>query len=193
MPLEDGWVSLLGSIATLVRRGGPVEVVGEATATFDASFDFVTGIDGFTFPVERGWGRVDVLLDGRPLRFVNTHTEAYDVPVRDAQRDELLAAHDGGEDPVVVVGDFNAWPEAVGMPADWTDAWSQGEGNGFTCGQAADLANPISSLGERIDYVWVRGADVAAARVVGADEDDRTTPHRLWPSDHAGVLADLDV
>ena len=45
----------------------------------------------------------------------------------------------------------------------------------------------------RPDVLWVRGADVTAARVVGADEDDRTTPHRLWPSDHAGVLADLEV
>ena len=68
-----------------------------------------------------------------------------------------------------------------------------GEGDGFTCGQAADLANETSTLGERIDYVWVRGARVTAARVVGDREGDRSTPHRLWPSDHAGVVADLEV
>jgi endonuclease/exonuclease/phosphatase family metal-dependent hydrolase len=193
MPLEDGWVGLLGSNVTLVRRDGPVEVVDEATATYATRFDVVTGIEGVTFPVERGWGRVDVRLDGRMLRFVNTHTEAYDGPVRDAQRDELLAATADTEGPVVVVGDFNARPEAVGMPAEWTDAWARGDGDGFTCGQAADLANPTSTLDERIDYVWVRGADVTAARLVGADGDDRTVPHRLWPSDHAGVVADVEV
>ena len=193
IPLDDGWVSLLGSNVTLVRRDSQVEVVGEATGTYASSFVVVTGIEGVTFPVERGWGRVDVLVEGRPLRFVNTHTEAYDGPVRDAQRDELLGPLADFEDPVVVVGDFNAGPEAVGMPPDWTDAWTRGEGGGFTCGQAAELDNPTSALDERIDYVWVRGAEVTGARVVGADEVDRTTPHRLWPSDHAGVVADLQV
>ena len=193
MPLDDGWVGLRGSNVTLVRRDGPVELTAEATAGYDARLDVVTGIEGVTFPVERGWGRVDVRVDGRALRFVNTHTEAYDAPVRDAQRDEMLAANADADGPVVVVGDFNATPEAVGMPEGWTDAWSRGVGDGFTCGQAADLANATSTLGQRIDYVWVRGADVRAARVVGHREDDRSAPHRLWPSDHAGVVADLEL
>jgi endonuclease/exonuclease/phosphatase family metal-dependent hydrolase len=192
MPLDDGWVGLRGSNVTLVRRGAPVEVTGEATAMYDASLQVVTGIQGVTFPVERGWGRVDVRVDGRSLRFVNTHTEAYDAAVRDAQRDELLAAIPVDEDGIVVmVGDFNAPPDAVGMPEGWTDAWTQGQGDGFTCGQPAGLCNETGSLHERIDYVWVRGAEVTAARVVGDRSEDRSAPHRLWPSDHAGVVADL--
>ena len=193
MPFEDGCVGLRGSNVVLVRRDGPAVVTGEATAPYATGFDVVTGIEGLTFPVERGWGRVDVRVDGQPLRFVNTHTEAYDGAVRDAQRDEVLAATADAEGPVVVVGDFNATPGAVGIPDGWTDAWTAGEGDGFTCGQAADLANETSTLGERIDYVWVRGARVTAARVVGDREGDRSTPHRLWPSDHAGVVADLEV
>jgi endonuclease/exonuclease/phosphatase family metal-dependent hydrolase len=193
MPLDDGWVGLRGSNVTLVRRDGPVEVTGEVAATYRTSHDVVTGIEGVTFPVERGWGRVDVRLEGRPLRFVNTHTEAYDGPVRDAQRDEMLAANADAEGPVVVVGDFNASPDVVGMPVGWTDAWTRGEGDGYTCGQAADLANGRGTLGERIDYVWVRGAGVTAARVVGDRGDDRSIPHGLWPSDHAGVVADLEL
>jgi hypothetical protein len=39
---------------------------------------------------------------------------------------------------------------------------------------------------------WRRHAAQALPELWG-DEDDRTTPHRLWPSDHAGVVADLEV
>ena len=46
---------------------------------------------------------------------------------------------------------------------------------------------------ERIDYVWVRGVTVRGCRVVGDQPGDRTTPHRLWPSDHAAVVADLEL
>ena len=186
-------MSVSGANVTLVRRDGPVEVVGEATGTYDAGYRVVTGIDGVAFPIERGWGRVDVRVDGRPLRCVNTHTEAYDGPVRDAQRDEVIAATCDVDVPVVLVGDFNARPDTVGLPDGWTDAWTQGDGDGLTCGQAADLANETSTLRERIDYVWVRDAEVLAAWVVGDRPEDRSTPHRLWPSDHACVVADLDV
>ena len=187
------WVSLSGANVTLVRRGGPVRVLGQTTGTFATGYRVVTGIEGVTFPIERGWSRLDVRADGRPLRFVNTHTEAYDGPVRDSQRDEVLAATGDAGVPVVLVGDLNAGPDTVGMPDGWTDAWTRGTGDGFTNGQAADLANATSTLRERIDYVWVRGAEVLSARVVGDRPEDRSAPHRLWPSDHAGVVADLEV
>jgi endonuclease/exonuclease/phosphatase family metal-dependent hydrolase len=192
MPVSDTeWVGLLGSNVTLVRRDGPVEVVAEHAAVYDAGFDVATGIEGVTFPIERGWGRVDVRVDGRPLRFVTTHTEAYDARVRAAQRDEVIR-HNAEDGAVVLVGDLNAAPDAVGMPDGWTDAWS--DGDGFTFGQAADLRNEESTMRERIDYVWVRGVDVVGARVVGDRPGDRTTTEpRLWPSDHAGVVVELDV
>ena len=123
----------------------------------------------------------------------NTHTEAYDAAVRDAQRDEVLAWCDEAATPVVLVGDFNATPDVVGVPAPWRDAWSHGHGPGATNGQEADLANHESTLSERIDYVFVRDADVVACRRIGHEPVDRSTPHGLWPSDHAGVVADLDV
>jgi hypothetical protein len=79
------------------------------------------------------------------------------------------------------------------MPGDWVDAWTLGHGDGFTSGQAGDLANEVSTLRERIDYVWVRGAAVRDCRVVGDAPRDRTSPHGMWPSDHGCVVADLDV
>jgi endonuclease/exonuclease/phosphatase family metal-dependent hydrolase len=125
---------------------------------------------------------------------VNSHTEAYDDLSRDAQRDELVALLGDPGCPVVVLGDLNATPDAVGMPAPYVDAWTEAGRDplaGPTCGQAADLRNRTSSLSQRIDYVFVRDLDVLDAHVVGSDERDRTLPDRLWPSDHAGVVARL--
>ena len=115
-------------------------------------------------PGVRGWGRVDVRVAGRPVRFVNTHTEAYDGPVRDAQRDEVLAAN------ATPTHRWSWWatstpPAGRGRRARRLDGrLDPGRGDGFTCGQAADLANEVSALRERIDYVWVRGAGVLGAR-----------------------------
>jgi hypothetical protein len=194
MPVSDTeWMSLVGANVTLVRRDAGVEVAGEQTAVFDAAHEIVTGIDGVRFPIARSWGSVDVLVDDASLRFVNTHTEAYDGRVRDAQRDEVLAFCAGTDGPAVLAGDLNATPEAVGVPAPWVDAWTAGDGEGPTVGQAAELGNEVSTLSHRIDYVWVRVAAVVACRRIGHDAVDRSTPHRIWPSDHAGVVADLEV
>jgi hypothetical protein len=195
LPVGDRWMSILGANAVLVRRDGSFTVTDERTGTFDAALEMPTGIDGVTFPILRSWGAVDGTVDGRPVQFVVTHTEAYDPVPRDAQRDELVAAIDDPGCPVVVVGDFNARPEAVGMPAPYVDAW-RAAGNdpagGFTCGQGAVLDNPVSKLDERIDYVFVRDADVLDCRVVGDQPEDRSCPGGLWPSDHAGVVARLE-
>jgi hypothetical protein len=197
MPVSGSeWMSLVGANVTLVRRDAGVVVLDGATGEFTAGHEVVTGIDGVAFPIVRSWGSVDVRIDGTALRFVNTHTEAYDAAVRDAQRDELIALCGEVATPVVLVGDFNATPDEVGVPAPWVDAWSQADGTdgtGATVGQAADLANEKSKLRARIDYVFVRDARAVGCRRVGHEAGDRSEPHRLWPSDHAGVVADLDV
>jgi endonuclease/exonuclease/phosphatase family metal-dependent hydrolase len=191
MPVPGaGLLSLEGVNAVLVRRDVPV--VGEAgeAGAFATSLRVPTAVPGVEFPIERGWGAVLCRLGDHTFRFVNTHLEAYDEGTRAAQRDELLARFDGG--PVILVGDFNATPDRVGMPGDYLDAWTAGTGPGHTCGQAPDLANEQSRLNERIDYVWVRGARVTGCSLIGADPSDRTCGG-LWPSDHAGVLATLDL
>lgn len=195
LPVGDRWMSILGANAVLVRRDGPFTVTAERSGTFEASLQMPTGIDGVTFPILRSWGAVDGTVAGRPLRFVVTHTEAYDPVPRDAQRDELVVALDDPGRAVVVVGDFNARPDAVGMPAPYVDAWTAAGNDpagGFTCGQGAVLDNPVSKLDERIDYVFVRDAEVRECRVVGDQPEDRTEPGGLWPSDHAGVVARLE-
>lgn len=184
-------MSVLGHNLVLVRRGSGVTVLAEGTADFSRTLDVVTPMPGLVLNVARSYGWVDAELDGARFRFVNTHAEAWDEEIRNAQRDQMLAGVGDPGHPVVVVGDFNAPPEAVGMPEEYVDAWAVAGrgGDGSTCCAGADLAGD-AGLRQRIDYVWVRGAEVAGCRVVGDRPEDRT-PDGLWPSDHAGVVAEL--
>jgi hypothetical protein len=51
----------------------------------------------------------------------------------------------------------------------------------------------VSILNDRRDFVLFRGSfQVLRADLVGADPANRTTSG-LWPSDHAGVLAKLEL
>ncbi len=60
-----------------------------------------------------------------------------------------------------------------------------------------DLNNTVSLMNARIDYIFYR-SDVTALgdktkikiETVGDEEEDKT-PSGLWPSDHAGVTAEM--
>ena len=81
------------------------------------------------------------------------------------------------------------------LAAGFVDAWTttNGDDAGFTWGHAADLRNPEPTLTERIDFVLTRGGITASsANRVGHEREDRT-PSGLWPSDHAGVWALLQL
>lgn len=113
---------------------------------------------------------------------------------------------------LVVLGDMNSSPEdqPVATPGDpivppymqfaeagYTDMWTLRPGAvpGLTCCQAENLSNHRSALYERVDLIWSlqAPAKVKQARVVGAKVSDKTPPagKGIWPSDHAGVAADL--
>ncbi|ONM65398.1 hypothetical protein B0B24_30955, partial [Pseudomonas aeruginosa] len=127
LPVGDRWMQVTGSNALLVRRDAGLEVAAEETGHFATTLELRTGIEGVAFPVRRSWGRVDLAVAGRRLAVVNTHTEAYDAGVRDAQRNELLAQVDANVDrrgAVALLGDLNATPEQVGVGAPYVDAWT---------------------------------------------------------------------
>lgn len=199
LPIGDRWIQVTGSNVLLVRRDAGLEVVGERTGSFAAVAELELAVGDLRFPVRRGWGHVDVARDGVRVRVVNTHTEAWDPEVRDAQRDELLelleAADGPASEPTVLLGDLNATPDVVGVPAPWVDAWLAAGGDpvgGLTCGPSGDLSHPEPDLRDRIDYVFARGLTVRTCLVLGGEPQDRT-PSGLWPSDHAGVVAELEV
>ena len=120
---------------------------------------------------------------------------------------------------LIVVGDINSSPEHEPVPgplplpppfdlgiippymqfvdAGYTDIWTLRPGAvpGFTCCQDPNLLNKRSKLSERIDMIFSLEppASVMQARTLGDVASDKTPPPgpRLWPSDHAGVVARL--
>jgi endonuclease/exonuclease/phosphatase family metal-dependent hydrolase len=202
VPLDGQEVKLdlAGSNTVLRRVDSRVEVEATASGLFGNAL--TVPVSGFQIEatLDRGWSAARCCVPGEPgvrFSFVDTHTEAYDDAARDIQRDELLGTLTHETETVVIVGDFNAVPGTIGMPERFVDAWVAAghptEGpEAATCGQAGDLSNEESTLRDRIDYVWVRGAEVRSATRIGVRPDDRT-PAGLWPSDHAGVVAELEL
>jgi endonuclease/exonuclease/phosphatase family metal-dependent hydrolase len=152
----------------------------------------------------RGWVSAAVKVDGHAYTVAGTHLESGAATgldqLRAAQASELAAAISRAV-PAILVGDLNDIPgspmhQAL-VAAGFADAWSElrGDAIGYTCCHAADLSNQVEQFDERIDYVLVRDAaglkgsisrvgEVPAHRVAGP-------AHRLWPSDHAGLVARL--
>lgn len=181
-------------------RTSQVKVLGTTSQVFDAAVTVPLPAPLPTISILRGWSSVDVKLRGTTYRFVNTHLEAFSPLVREAQAAELAAALSTSPHPVVLVGDLNDDPgegavdiltDALGL----RDAWATGSGPGLTSGQ--DIDAPTAEFDRRIDYVLYepdRRPRISAVRaeVLGEELDDRTADG-LWPSDHAGVLAELEL
>ena len=169
---------------------------------------------------KRGFVGVDTTVLGRSFRFVNTHLEVREIvpgnpasaAVQAGQAAELLTAL--GNAPMlpnaglIVLGDFNSSsadnpPAPIVSPyrrltaAGFVDAFKAefGQASGFTCCQDGDLRNPESKLYERIDLILARPPVLTeAVRLDGRLQEQKTAPIdgvRLWPSDHAGVVAKL--
>ncbi|HTN53947.1 MAG TPA: endonuclease/exonuclease/phosphatase family protein [Anaeromyxobacter sp.] len=143
--------------------------------------------------VQRGWVSVEVKFRGEGFRFVSTHLESYDGRVRTAQAGELVQALAADAGRVVLVGDLNSLPgtegEAVLVQAGFADVWAavHPARPGWSCCFPEDLSQP-GTLDQRIDYVLTRGpVGPLEAVLLGA----RHQVDGLWPSDHAGLAAEL--
>ena len=152
----------------------------------------------------RGYASVDVSIHGAAFQFVTTHLNTFQ-PAQLAQMQELISAESGTRLPLVMAGDFNAdadnaldptyatYQAAIG--AGFVDAWSAANGAdpGYTCCQNQNLLNFPSTLNQRIDLELLRGAiGVDEMNLVGDGAGDRL-PSGLWPADHAGLIATLDI
>jgi endonuclease/exonuclease/phosphatase family metal-dependent hydrolase len=157
--------------------------------------------------VPRSWIAMDAIIGGGRFRLIESHLESYVADVQIAQAKEIIAGPARCDLPVVLAGDFNtnaaqdpALPDCTStypdlMAAGFEDVWSAVNPHepGHTAVQAGDLRNQISSFNRRIDLILTRGGIVATtAQLVGATSEART-PSGLWPSDHAGVVARLEI
>jgi endonuclease/exonuclease/phosphatase family metal-dependent hydrolase len=194
-PTQD--VRLRDRVAVLVRRDGrgrhELEVSNPRSGRYAVALTVPTVAGPVTQP--RGWASVDVTVEGRSLRFVTTHLDAFSTPVRNAQATELAAIGAASPLPVVLVGDFNSGPGTdtgaynVLAAGGFVDSWA--EPDGLTCCHAVDLHNPDPTLTKRVDLILTRGAfETRKIEIVGERPNDRT-PEGLWPSDHAGLVAKL--
>ena len=193
-PLLD--VRITDRVVVLARTtGGPrVHVSNPQSGAFPTALTVTTAAGTITLP--RGWASVDVKVRGARFRFISTHLEAFSALIRNPQAAQLLSGPVATDQPVVVVGDFNSGPGldlgAYGIltGGGLADAWVGGPPS---CCHAEDLHLAGPPLTKRIDLVLTRGGfETASADVVGEEPGDKT-PSGLWPSDHAGVVAELQL
>lgn len=168
---------------------------------FVAAVPFTTPFG--TVPITRSWVSVDVQFNASEFRFIGTHLESFVAPIREAQGAELRAGPGNTSLPVVVAMDSNA--QAFPLPQDptYVDFMASGYHDvwldifpsvpGLTCCQNEADNNAVSELYQRIDVILTLG-DIEGQNIAlfGADPSTRS-PGGLWPSDHAGVAAQVTV
>ena len=202
-------VQLVDQIAILARTDldpSKFQVTNPQSAQYAAALFFPTPT-GAVFPFPRAWASVDANFHGKSFRFITTHLESVDTTpilgfsIRELQGAELRSGPANTSLPVVLAMDSNS--QAAPLPQDptyvdftlagYADAWSQifPAVPGFTCCQAELDNNPVSQLSQRIDLILTLGPVVAQNIALFGDTPASKTATGLWPSDHAGVAAQL--
>ena len=139
-------------------------------------------------------------LDGEPVDVYVTHLHRSrgDDPLRLYQVQQLLAWIDSRRDVTarIVCGDFNATlekPSAALMATRFRH--TQIAPTAFTplAGDDGAISHPYWGRMDRcIDYIWV-SEDVNILESGVCFDKASPTDATLWPSDHAGVWADLEI
>ena len=98
----------------LARHGAGVETKNPQSANFTTNL--VVPVAGVPVTIKRGWTATDARVRGTDwFRFVNTHLEAFQPLIRQAQAAELVAPTGPATSdlPVVLVGDLNSDDDTV--------------------------------------------------------------------------------
>jgi len=143
--------------------------------------------------------RVEVQTPHGPLDFYSTHTSRDDCQLRRVA--ELVGARRGPL-PAIVGGDFNTQESADSyaelLAAGFVDAFRAVNpgATGSTSRQQVHAAG--STVSRRIDFVFVVPGAIGApqvleSRVVLDIPRRRADGTTLWPSDHHGVLAVIEI
>ncbi|MFE9773444.1 endonuclease/exonuclease/phosphatase family protein [Streptomyces sp. NPDC005931] len=128
---------------------------------------------------DRGYMAVTTLVDGRPLRVFNTHLAQRRQEAVRADQADLLAADIARHDRALVLGDFNAVPEAPEL----TRIWALATDTDAQCRPTRTATcRPTTDWQTKFDYVFLRGMLPLRHKV-------HPTPH----SDHHLLHTDLDL
>jgi endonuclease/exonuclease/phosphatase family metal-dependent hydrolase len=199
----------------LMRADSGLSVVGEGDAIYDVNLE--VEIAGAPISFDRGYNYVDVQnAAGVDLRFVNSHLEAFSSDIALAQAVQLVTeagatprttvvACDCNSDPLDdSVKSFDTYPHkepyefivGQGFEDMWLAKWPAQRG--WTAG-LSELVNDTKTWGfdHRIDMIFARPATgetirVRHGEVTGDKKGDRDKATGLWPSDHAGVVIELE-
>ena len=165
----------------------------------NGNFDDALKIEMLGLEVKRGYTAVDATVSGTTYRVVNTHLEAFTEENRVQQAKELIEILSDETLPIILLGDFNTRATdgtayQLLLDAGYIDLWQMDtSGIGNTCCQDGDILNDVSNLTVRIDQIFVRNLAVPSSVMtytVGDKSEDKLLSG-LWPSDHAGVVAQI--
>jgi endonuclease/exonuclease/phosphatase family metal-dependent hydrolase len=186
----------------LVRHGAGIRTSNEQGGNFETLLELP--VAGQLVPIARGWTAVDAKVRGsHTFRFVNTHLEAFDPLIREAQAKELVAP--GGPAtsslPVILVGDINSDDDTVlganrlayqallaaGMVSVSTnDPLS-------CCLESSKLAvgkgGDVSDFDHQVDHILTR--DPSLITLQSSLVTGLLPVNGFWSSDHAGVFSAL--
>jgi hypothetical protein len=202
-------------VAILVRSdviGSQLQVSNVQGGPFSVNLVLPT-LTGGTLPIHRGWNSIDVSWGNTTFRFVNMVLETPPFPVvQTVQATELLFGPTFTSLPVILVGDSNSDGSVPNAPnshtynllagAGFHDAWTQANPGspGYTWGNEPALRNPVALSymplmqgPYRMDLILSRGPFFASSmKQVGILPTERTATG-MWPSDHAGIVATINV
>jgi endonuclease/exonuclease/phosphatase family metal-dependent hydrolase len=181
-----------------MRNTPRIDVIQSKKKRFQNRYVLHTHLTG-DIVYNRSWSFVDLRMDGKRVRVINTHLEALDANVRDAQMQELLNGPANVKGRVIMAGDFNFAPNdpttnsyGNALTSGYRDVWTALKSSpGFTGVQKANLKNAKSQLSARIDYIFAKGKLTPKKVGLVGHLSKHRTPNGLWPSDHAGVVATI--
>jgi endonuclease/exonuclease/phosphatase family metal-dependent hydrolase len=128
---------------------------------------------------DRGYMAVTATVGGRPVRIFNTHLAQRRQEAIRADQIEVLATEVARHDRAIVLGDFNAVPDAVELAPMWKVA----KDADTACRPPSDAACGLTTDWQsKFDYVFLRGVSPLAQRVRLSES-----------SDHNLVYADVDL
>jgi hypothetical protein len=186
----------------LARTSGGVHTKNPQSANF--ATNLVVPVAGVPITVKRGWTATDAKVRGSGwFRFVNTHLEAFQPLIRQAQAAELVAPTGPAtsELPVVLVGDLNSDDDTVAGPdrLAYETLLAAGMVNRSTddpfscCLNSSLLAvgagGSEADFDHQVDHILTR--DPEQVTLVDSEVSGIQPVNGFWNSDHAGVFSAL--
>lgn len=201
----------------LFRADAGIRIEGRGGGHYTTQFKVELG--NVTFPFVRGYAWADITVGSSSIRFITTHLESHSAKLARAQAHELLNGPGGNPGmSTVIVCDCNSNPASpaartplpIGSGGAYrlltkddgfADLWVHQPGRADP-GSTATLGELVNDktpdFNRRIDLVLARPASPVAitasrAELTGNELQDRDPATGLWPSDHAGVVVQLQV